>query len=486
MARRYKRLDDWKNELVGKTFTFLTVDDVMQSSINGKKLYLAVCTCKCGNHCTIRVYDISSGHNKSCGCYETSKENSDRHREINSNNKDKMSATRKTWCKNNPDMLKEIGSKIAAFYKNNPERRLAASERSKQWCKDNPDRVKQNTERFKEWYQNNPDEVAAMIAKRQLWRNDKDKVLSVVAKRKQTIQDKPSILIDAGHKISEWYHNNPDKVQAIVEKKRLYYTNNPDAIKTLSNRVQSWLKDNPNYLNAIRDAHAAKFLEYRLAADYTKLIDVIHPKYIDDLLNGLLTAESMIETRCPICGNYDIHKFHNVFVLNRSDFRSGSAPVCKNCLIYGGISKYEPEIMNYINSFYDEPPIRNSRNIIRPFELDLYYPNKQIAIEFNGDYWHSNKFKNNTYHYNKFINCLDNNIILVSIFEAHWLNYQYNIKNYLYDLFNNIENELSYHDGCINNNYPVPSIRKLSGEYIPDSYNFEKYIIYTCGYTKVT
>lgn len=43
MVRRYKRLDDWKDELIGKVYTFLTVDDVVQSvNKNGKKLYIYI------------------------------------------------------------------------------------------------------------------------------------------------------------------------------------------------------------------------------------------------------------------------------------------------------------------------------------------------------------------------------------------------------------------------------------------------------------
>ena len=150
------------------------------------------------------------------------------------------------------------------------------------------------------------------------------------------------------------------------------------------------------------------------------------------------------------------------------------------------ISHYEQEIADYISSFCDEIPIKNNRSIIKPYELDLYYPNKNIAIEFNGDYWHSNRFKNKDYHYNKFRKCLDNNITLVSIFETYWLNNEYSIKNYLYDLFNNIENNISYYNDYINNNYPIPNIKSIIGEHIIDCYNFDEYIIYTCGYTKIT
>ena len=88
-------------------------------------------------------------------------------------------------------------------------------------------------------------------------------------------------------------------------------------------------------------------------------------------------------------------------------------------------------------------------------------------------------------HYNKFRKCLDNNIILVSIFETYWLNSEYSIKNYLYDLFNNIENNISYYNDYINNNYPIPNIKSIIGEHIVDCYNFDGHTIYTCGYTKI-
>lgn len=106
-TRKYRRLDDWKVELIGKTFTFLYVKDVTQIvNHNGNKRYVAICECKCGNVCNIDVYGLLRCHNKSCGCYEKSEENSERHREINNKNKDVMSAARKQWCNNNKDKVK--------------------------------------------------------------------------------------------------------------------------------------------------------------------------------------------------------------------------------------------------------------------------------------------------------------------------------------------------------------------------------------------
>jgi hypothetical protein len=57
----------------------------------------------------------------------------------------------------------------------------------------------------------------------------------------------------------------------------------------------------------------------------------------------------------------------------------------------------------------------NNRNIIPPQELDIYIPEKKIAIECNGVYWHSRLESN--YHCDKFIKCKENGIQLISIWE---------------------------------------------------------------------
>lgn len=47
--------------------------------------------------------------------------------------------------------------------------------------------------------------------------------------------------------------------------------------------------------------------------------------------------------------------------------------------------------------------IANTRKIISPYELDIFIPEFNIGIEINGLYWHSNKFKDQNYHNNKFL-----------------------------------------------------------------------------------
>lgn len=57
----------------------------------------------------------------------------------------------------------------------------------------------------------------------------------------------------------------------------------------------------------------------------------------------------------------------------------------------------------------------NIRDIISPKEVDIYIPDKNIAIECNGTYWHS--MKPSTYHADKFNDCSSMGIQLLTIWE---------------------------------------------------------------------
>lgn len=59
----------------------------------------------------------------------------------------------------------------------------------------------------------------------------------------------------------------------------------------------------------------------------------------------------------------------------------------------------------------------NDRTVIKPKELDIYLPEKKLAIEFNGLYWHRN---DKNLHKTKLDICKMNGITLIQIFEDEW------------------------------------------------------------------
>lgn len=54
-------------------------------------------------------------------------------------------------------------------------------------------------------------------------------------------------------------------------------------------------------------------------------------------------------------------------------------------------------------------------------EVDIWIPSKKVAIEFNGLYWHSSKFKSSKYHANKYKAAKEAGIRLVQVWEDDWM-----------------------------------------------------------------
>lgn len=91
------------------------------------------------------------------------------------------------------------------------------------------------------------------------------------------------------------------------------------------------------------------------------------------------------------------------------------------------ISKGEIEVYEYIKSICNFTCIHSDRDIITPLELDIYIPEKQLGIEYDGDYWHSlPNMKRRDYLKNKI--CKMHKIKLFRISEHDWHHDKDNIK----------------------------------------------------------
>ena len=85
------------------------------------------------------------------------------------------------------------------------------------------------------------------------------------------------------------------------------------------------------------------------------------------------------------------------------------------------ISGSEKQILKYLP---DTKIITNTRSIIRPYELDIYLPEYNIAIEYNGIYWHrpakfGSKLQWFIYHQNKEELCNSLGIKLLHLWENY-------------------------------------------------------------------
>ena len=445
-----RSLDDLKNELVGKVYGLFTILDVVTDDNKVK----CVCRCQCGNIRLIMPCIITKGRISSCGCVRQSKEY-----------RDKMSNKSKEWANNHPEKVKEISSKIKQYYNDNPDKRVQVGINTSNWAKSNPDKIAEKAARFSEWCKANPDRLEARSIKYKEWckqnpnsvqeignkisewcKNNPDKVLARTEKIKQYYKDNPAAVTNIANKCKQWYNDNPDIVHEMVEKRLQTFQNNPDIQDTINKKRVQWYKDNPDKVKLISEKISSTFKQKRINNDFSLLLNKVHPDYIQSLLNGDINSLSEILIKCPICGEYDKHSFHNIFRINSNDIKPNSHNLCHKC--YANISQSSPEleIKDIINTMYNGRCIENSRSIIPPLELDLYYPEKNIAIEFNGNYWHDENHKPKHYHFNKFKLCKDKNIRLVSIYESDWFNKRDNIINLLKNIF--IESKIIYARNC--------------------------------------
>jgi len=91
-------------------------------------------------------------------------------------------------------------------------------------------------------------------------------------------------------------------------------------------------------------------------------------------------------------------------------------------------STAEKEIRQFVQSLF--PNIRyNVRDIIPPYELDIVIPEKNIAIEYNGLYWHSEAWHDKNYHALKLKLCKEAGYRLIMIFENEWYGRQTAVKS---------------------------------------------------------
>jgi len=125
--------------------------------------------------------------------------------------------------------------------------------------------------------------------------------------------------------------------------------------------------------------------------------------------------------KCKKCGDVFEAYLHSQYI-----------PRCEKCYPNNNRSLMERDVYDWINKSITLSIINNDRQIISPKELDIYIPEKKLAIEFNGLYWHGESFigkeaKNK--HLNKTELCEEQGIQLIHIFENEWMAKQEVVKS---------------------------------------------------------
>lgn len=131
------------------------------------------------------------------------------------------------------------------------------------------------------------------------------------------------------------------------------------------------------------------------------------------------SEHDMIDIMCPK---------HGLFPQRIYDHLNGHG--CPICGIQ--LSNAELEILDFIKELGFSDTIKSNRNIIKPYEIDIYIPSLKIGIEYNGLKWHSDEFKTNKlYHLNKLEMCKEKGVELIQIFEDEYVKHKDAVLNRL-------------------------------------------------------
>lgn len=122
------------------------------------------------------------------------------------------------------------------------------------------------------------------------------------------------------------------------------------------------------------------------------------------------TSHDKVIIKCPKHGEFEQLPYDHL--------HGHGCPSCSNTFSIG-----EMEIYQYLCSKLGEKNvILHDRTVLNGKEIDIYIPSKNIGIEYNGLYWHSElSGKDKWYHLNKLNECNDKGIRLIQIFEDEYL-----------------------------------------------------------------
>lgn len=200
----------------------------------------------------------------------------------------------------------------------------------------------------------------------------------------------------------------------------------------------------------------------------TKLADIARYENENQVTN-VLELVKLYKGGWINAGIVNIIKYKGVCFISNKDIPK-IINYSKSITPKSGMSHKEKDIVDFIKTFYSGEILENSRSIIYPKELDIYLPELKLAIEFNGNYWHSvENGCDKSFHLMKSLLCKNKNVRLIHIYEFENLEEQ---KQLLKNLILGVDN------------YPKNDFNKNNFiDIIPELYenNTEKGTVYSIG-----
>lgn len=183
-----------------------------------------------------------------------------------------------------------------------------------------------------------------------------------------------------------------------------------------------------------------KLLEFK-----SKVFDAKRKKFFNRLLNsdrlkGMVTPLFDLEDYKDVYYEYP-WKCNKCDTIFKSNLDLGCIPRCPTCFpkCY---SKPEFDIFHFCEKYFSTI-IQNDRTVLDGKEIDILIPEKNIGIELDGLYWHSESMGTpRNYHQEKTSLAEEKGIHLIHIFEDEWFDKQDIVKSILLSKFGEIDNKI--------------------------------------------
>lgn len=140
------------------------------------------------------------------------------------------------------------------------------------------------------------------------------------------------------------------------------------------------------------------------------------PLFTEDEYHGWKHGE-VYRWKCAKCGEEFESDLHVTDICEIQRL-----PRCMKCHPFmTNESAGEIELKDFIASIYEGTIISHERNALDGMEIDIYLPEKKIAFEFDGLFFHDEfSGKDSEYHLDKTRKCNERGIRLIHVFEDEW------------------------------------------------------------------
>lgn len=258
------------------------------------------------------------------------------------------------------------------------------------------------------------------VIKAKIRKTNKERYGNEVAIKSDAVKQKRDATMVAKYGIKSAFEDR-DKIVNAMESK--YGVDNPFKLKETQDKAKATIKERYGVENISQSKERRKQVIIEQAnKGYDSIMRLakdndVKPMFsLEEYINTRLTQEkdkygTTFKWKCNACGD--------VF---DSPYVNGMLPICRKC---HPISRTEEErdLIDCVSTIYKGEIRTHVRDVIPPYELDIYIPEKKLAIEFNGAYWHSTSAgKDNEHHLTKTRLCEARGIHLIHIWEWDWVN----------------------------------------------------------------